>query len=517
MSVLKIKVADGEYWWGGSVKYSLEQPYDARSSASWNVALRGGNQSAPLLLSTAGRFIHTDSPTGFSIEDGVITVEGENPVCVQAGSTLREAYLAASKRFFPFENKPLPEKFFRTAQYNTWMAFPYNPTQSSVLEYAHGIVDNGYKPGILMIDEGWSVGYGTWEFDFCKFPDPKAMIDELHALGFTVMLWVVPYVTPDGRDYMEHVLPWVSELAGRKFLPRLLRRKNGNVALLNWWDGVSAVYDLTAKPDIDHLTGRLTRLMELYDVDGFKFDAGNITSFAPERWATEPPLQSAEQLNKAWNDLGAQFEYHEYKDTYNGGGRATIQRVSDRAHSWDHDGLATLIPYVLSQGLLGYPYVCADMVGGGQWTYTLDPSFHCDEELFVRMAQCSALLPMMQFSWAPWKMLDEEHQRLCLEAAKLHERYADKIVALVKNAAATGEPVIRSLEYEYPHNGYERIKDQFMLGDDTLVCPVLTKGATSRECVLPAGRWRYCDGTVCDGGRTVTVPAPLSVLPFFTK
>lgn len=517
MQNLTVQIQENEFWWGGSVVFSHEQPYDKYTCTKISLENEGFNQAAPFLLSSLGRYIHTDSPTNFSFDNGFITVEGENPVCEIVGDCLRDAYVAVMRKYYPFEQKKLPEKFFRTAQYNTWMEYTYFPTQKSVLEYAHAIVDNGYTPGILMIDEGWNLGYGTWEFDFHKFPNPKEMIDELHFLGFTVMLWLVPYVTSDGRDYLGHVFPLTSTLLGKEFKPRLLRQPNGNVALVEWWNGISAMLDLTEENDYNYLHGRLKHLMDDYGVDGFKFDGGNIASLTPSQWVTTPPNKTPEEINKAWNDFGAQYEYHEYKDTYERSGKATVQRTRDRDHSWDGEGLNTLIPYVLSQGLLGYPYVCPDMIGGGEWTWNLRADFRCDQELFVRMAQCSTLFPMMQFSWAPWRLLDKENQELCLEAAKLHGKFADKIVELVNSTSDTYEPIIKSMEFAYPHNGYERVCDQFLLGNDILVCPVLKKGEVTRKVVLPEGRWIYVDGKEYEGGGEIEVSAPLSILPYFEK
>ena len=519
MEKLSFQILPDELWWGGSVVLAPTQPYDKTTKDECNLEISGANQSAPFYLSTKGRYVWADSPLrSVSFDEGTVTIQAENPVLVEAGSSLKEAYLHAMKMHFPFEQKNLPEKFFRTAQYNTWMEFTYNPTQKSVLEYAHAIIDNGYTPGILMIDEGWHVGYGTWEFDFHKFPDPKAMIDELHELGFSVMLWVVPFVTADGRNFLEHYDEWLAELMGEKFEPRLLRQPNGEIALLHWWNGFSAVLNLCDEKDRRYLDGRLQYLMETYGVDGFKFDGGNIVEFAKrECWVTEPPTETAEALNTAWNEFGAKYTYHEYKDTYNRGGKATIQRICDRAHEWGSDGLGSLMPFALAQGILGYPYLCPDMIGGGSWAYTVNPDFQCDEELFVRMAQCSALFPMMQFSWAPWRMLGKEAQALCLEAAKLHDKFADRIVELVQNTMKTGEPIVRMLEYNYPNKGYGRILDEFMLGEDILVCPVVEKGMTVKRVVLPEGVWEYCDGTLYEGGGEAEVSTPLNVLPYFQK
>ena len=518
MKKLVFQMLPEEMWWGGSVVYAPMQPYDQETSIKLNVEQTGRNQSAPFFLSSKGRYIWDDAPIRYiSFEAGTIMLEGVNPVLVEAGDTLKEAYLHAMQAHFPFENKELPEKFFRTAQYNTWMEFTYYPTQKSVLDYAHAIIDNGYKPGVLMIDEGWHVGYGTWEFDFHKFPDPKAMIDELHELGFTVMLWIVPYVTPDGRNFIDHYMSWIAALENKKFEPRLARQPNGMPALARWWNGFSAVLNLSEEADRKYLDGRLQHLMDDYGVDGFKFDGGNIVGFQKERWVTEPPVQTAEELNRAWNEFGAKYTYHEYKDTYNRGGKATIQRICDRTHEWGVDGLGSLIPVALLQGLLGYPYLCPDMIGGGSWAPTVIPDFQCDEELFVRMAQCSALFPMMQFSWAPWRMLGQEAQKLCLEAAKLHDIFADTIVDLVKKTQRTGEPIVRMMEYNYPHQGYEKVCDQFMLGEEILVCPVVQKGKLVRKVLLPKGRWEYRDGTVYEGGGEVEVASPLGILPYFKR
>ncbi len=331
------------------------------------------------------------------------------------------------------------------------------------------------------------------------------------------MLWVVPYVTTDYREFLDHYEPWASELMGKKFEPRLLRQENGDIAILRWWEGFSAVLDMTEESDVKYLDTRLRHLIDDYGVDGFKFDGGNIASLQKEKWLTAPPTKTPEAINKAWNDFGARYTYHEYKDTYDRGGRATIERIRDRHPLWNEDGLASLVPIALTQGLLGYAYICPDMIGGGEWKFTIDKSFKIDEELFVRMAQCSALFPMMQFSWAPWRVLGKNAQALCLEAAKLHASFSEYIIKLVKETAVTGEPIIRSMEYEYPHQGYERVFDQFMLGENILVAPVIEKNATKKTVCLPIGEWRYCDGTIYRGGVTVTVDAPIEVLPYFEK
>ena len=99
----------------------------------------------------------------------------------------------------------------------------------------------------------------------------------------------------------------------------------------------------------------------------------------------------------------------------------------------------------------------------------------------------------------------------------MHARMADRIVALARHAAETGEPIMRYLAYEFPGEGFEDTTDCFLLGDDLLAAPVLGEGERERTVRLPSGTWRYRDGTVYAGGGTVTVPAGLHILPFFEK
>lgn len=76
---------------------------------------------------------------------------------------------------------------------------------------------------------------------------------------------------------------------------------------------------------------------------------------------------------------------------------------------------------------------------------------------------------------------------------------------------------MRYLEYVFPHEGLCDITDQFMVGNRLLCAPVTEQNAVTRAVVLPRGKWQYCDGVIYDGGQTVTVAAPLDVIPHFER
>jgi alpha-glucosidase (family GH31 glycosyl hydrolase) len=399
------------------------------------------------------------------------------------------------------------------------MELDYHQNQEDILKYAHSIVDNGYDPGVLMIDEGWHTRYGIWEWDFIKFPDPKSMIRELHDLGFKVMLWIVPMVTADGQYFGMSYFPYLNHLDGacgdKKYF---LRTDDGKVAILQCWNGFSAILNMCNPDDVEFLDSKLRKLTDEYGVDGFKFDGGPIEMYNNINIVNGKQTKySPAELNIAWNEFGTRYEYHEYKDTYKGGGKAVIQRLRDRCHSWSKDGINTVIPSILLQGLIGHPFICPDMIGGGEWSFNYLPGFKCDEELFVRMAQVSALLPMMQFSWAPWRVLSKESYGTVVSAYKLHNSMAQEIIELVENAEKTGEPILRSLEYNDPHQGFAGVTDQFMLGNDILVCPISTKCTRKKEIAVPSGSWIDTEGNELTGPCRAVVDTPLENLLWYRR
>jgi alpha-glucosidase len=156
------------------------------------------------------------------------------------------------------------------------------------------------------------------------------------------------------------------------------------------------------------------------------------------------------------------------------------------------------------------------MIGGGSWTAFL-PGAPFDPELFIRSAQIHALSPMMQISASPWRVLSKEHQRIFKQTVELRQKFAPRFVELAKQSARTGEPMMRNLEYNFPGMGYADIKDQFMMGDDLLVAPVVEKGAKTRKVVLPPGKWHADDGRTYNGPVEIEVATPLERLTHFVK
>jgi alpha-glucosidase len=123
----------------------------------------------------------------------------------------------------------------------------------------------------------------------------------------------------------------------------------------------------------------------------------------------------------------------------------------------------------------------------------------------------------MQFSVAPWRVLDRVHLNAVKSAVALREKFTPYILLLAHQAAKTGEPIMKSMEFEFPGQGFETVIDQFMLGDSLLVAPILVKGETTRNVKLPDGWWKSFEGKIFEGGRTYQQPGPLDQLIYFEK
>lgn len=501
--LLSLSIATrAEYWWGASVGLGACQPYAEQPAFDLRVQDEN-NQLVPLFLSSDGRYRWSDSAFVFSVHEGQITTSVAMTE-VQAGTTLRDAYMAAQQRYFP-PSGTLPDTlFFTMPQYNTWIELMYNQNQEDILRYARDILDHGFPPGVLMIDDNWQRYYGNFDFKAERFSDPAAMVDSLHAMGFRVMLWVCPFVSADS--------PEARELEQKGYL---LRTPDGQTALLRWWNGASACYDLTNPAAADHFVDRLRTMQEQYGIDGFKFDAGDNNCYASTPIRAYDTTATPVDHTTSYARIGLAFPFNEYRAGWKMGGQPLVQRLGDKDYSWD--AVRSLIPSMTVAGLLGYAYACPDMIGGGQWTSFLGiDAEDFDQTLIVRSAQVHALMPMMQFSVAPWRILSDDNLRIVREMAHLHARFAPYIMRYAHHAAATGEPIVRCMEYAFPHQGFATCTDQFMLGDRYLVAPVVDD-RTVRTVRLPRGTWRDEQGKRYRGGKTYTIDVPLSRLPYFEK
>lgn len=517
-----LPMLENEGWWGGLYDGALKvMPYGLRTPNAV-MDLRDGIRhqvSAPILVSDKGRWVWSDQAFRMTITNGTMILQPTTTPIQhgRAGKTLREAFKYASQKFMPTQGKMPDRAFFDLPQYNTWIELNYNQNQKAVLEYAANMRKWGFPPGIIMIDDTWQFDYGVWRFDPTVFPSPKEMVDTLHKDGYKVMLWMIQYVSPDTREFRH--------LKGHRALVRtsgLGFEIDPAPAIFEWWDGLSAGLDFTSPYACKWFVEQLERLQKEYGIDGFKFDGTSPRWYdCPGKRVAAKKDASSGDLSEAYGDICAKFPFNECK-AWKGGGKPVVARLNDKPHSWH--AVQSLIPEMIAAGLEGYQFVCPDMIGGGQlWSFTHGaPQIKykmLKPEIYIRSAQVQALCPMMQFSLGPWHILNDTEMAALKKALAIRQKFADKgfFTELAQEAAKTGEPMLRSMEYVFPGLGYAKIVDQFMMGDTLLVAPQINAGGVERNVVIPPGKWLGDDGKVVTGPAEISVKTPLDRIPHFVR
>ena len=198
----------------------------------------------------------------------------------------------------------------------------------------------------------------------------------------------------------------------------------------------------------------------------------------------------------------------------------------DETNDLDDDtGLPSIVPDMLNRAI------------GGAWGFTTDIGGYADysrgelsrpptdKELFVRWAQAAVFTPFFRVhnsalsgTRMPWDF-DAETLQLWRELAALHDRARPLIRRLWEEALRTGVPPMRPLWLVAPSQARSpRADDQWLLGEDLLVAPVMRRGAVKRKVWLPRGCWqREGAGDRMRGGRNVSADAPLERLPWFVR
>lgn len=193
----------------------------------------------------------------------------------------------------------------------------------------------------------------------------------------------------------------------------------------------------------------------------------------------------------------------------------------DETTSWDRSsGLASLTTDMLNRAVGGAYGYATDI--GGYFDYTTPPT---TKELFIRWAQWAALSPVFRLhgsgrtgTHTPWSY-DAQTVRLYKGLSELHLRARPLLTKLWKEADTTGAPPTRPLWWHDPEDRAGWHQDQeWLLGPDLLVAPVVEEGARSRSVYLPEGCWRlHGTGERRTGGTSVTVKAGLATLPWFSR
>ncbi|GIW45128.1 MAG: hypothetical protein KatS3mg077_2410 [Candidatus Binatia bacterium] len=384
----------------------------------------------------------------------------------------------------------------------------------------------------VWIDRPYARAVNSFDFDPVRFPDPARMFAEAQRLGYRVALWHTPYL--DTRA--EATRPLREEASARGFYPP----RTG--LLLNPWGRPIDFTNSEAHQWWQSLLGRYRSL----GVAGFKLDYGEdvvvgVTA-QRNRWlfadgSDERTMHARYQLfyHRTYSeilpeegglllvrhstiggqvfgpviwpgDLDASFARHRERVTEKG---VTYVAVG---------GLPAAIIAGSSLGPSGFPLFASDTGG-----YRHSPP---DKELFARWFQHTALSPAMQIgtssndvAWEPTpdNGFDAELLDWYRKYTRLHLRLFPYLWTYLNRLLEDGRAIQRPLGLAEPSLGIH-VWDEYLLGDDLLVAPVVTRGERERTVWFPAGEWvEWWSGRRYSGPAADVVPAPLSDTPFFLR
>ncbi|MER7275124.1 TIM-barrel domain-containing protein [Dactylosporangium sp. NPDC000244] len=362
------------------------------------------------------------------------------------------------------------------------------------------------------------------------WPDPKGMVDRLHERDVRVLLWQIPLAKmrphPTGQAAADAAAMvregyGVQEGDGRPYRNR------------GWWFPLALMPDFTNPKARDWWLSKRRYLVEEVGIDGFKTDGGE------HAWGHD--LRYADGSVGASGNNRFPVEYAAaYGDLLRSAGRApvTFSRAGftgSQAHGvfWagDEDSTWEAMRSSLRAGL------SAAACGIVHWGWDLAgfsgpvPS----AELYLRATALSAFLPIMQYhsefnhhrtpsrDRTPWNIAEQTGDARVLPVfrhyAHLRERLVPYLAEQAARAVDTGWPLLRAVALAHPHEPEAWAHPfDFQLGDELFVAAVLEEGATTREAFLPPGRWTDLrTGETSDGGRVVTVDAPLEEIPVWCR
>lgn len=343
---------------------------------------------------------------------------------------------------------------------------------------------------------GWNTGHGSFTFNTDVFPDPKAMIRQLHDEHFKIVLHVVP---PGDFHGSIHDTGAEAETPGDA---------------VGYWRR--------------HLP------VEETGVDGWWADEGDLL-----------PVSARLERNRFYWDGPLSVHPERRPFALNRNGYAGLQRYGwlwsgDIDSSWA--ALKAQVRNGINTGLCGIPYWGTD-TGGFNPTLALTP------ELYIRWFQFSAFCPLFRSHGRAWKLRlpwgwdtgnpgplegaerlgpnwppeqelhDSQVEKICRRYLDLRYRLLPYLYSSARQTHETGLPLMRPLWLAYPKDKQAlKCGDEYLFGDNFLVAPVLQPGMRERTIYLPTGDWwDYWTGNIVHGGGESSRAVDLNTLPLYVR
>lgn len=496
----------------------------------------------PFMVSTRGYGIVWDNPSKTTVDLGF---DGRNVWSSDVGDRVSYFVIAGKHTDELYEGYRLltgVTHLLPRAVYGYIQSKAIYPTQEQVLDVAKGYRERKLPLDVVVVDFLNMTQQGEMDLDPTRWPDPAGMNRELHAIDVNTLLSVWPHFAP-GTQFYDLLLNngWLIHTPDGKPDMGWTRDVIGpNIDTTNpeaakwWWEKIRDRYvkpygfdylwlDET-EPDIDPAN------------DIFFVGSGN-------RFYNVYPLFHAASVYEGFRrDFGDSRRVMILaRAAYLGAQRnGTVFWSSDIVSTWDM--LRRSIPAGLNFTASGMPYWDTDIAGF--FSPAIPPDYkapvkplidgsdvrgtigNCEDypELFVRWFEWGAFHPIMRAHgernhnevWSYGKQAEP----VLAKYLKLRYQLLPYTYSVAYRSYQTGAPYMRALFMDFPDDPKALdIPDEYMYGPAFLVAPVTKQGATQRTVYLPAGSdwYNYWTNERLHGGATITVDAPIDILPLFVR
>ncbi|MBQ8781110.1 MAG: glycoside hydrolase family 31 protein [Oscillospiraceae bacterium] len=411
--------------------------------------------------------------------------------------------------------------------------------QNEILSVAREHIKRGMKMDAIVIDFFHWTRQGDFKFEPRDWSDPQAMVDELKSMGIETVVSVWPTIDEKSENF--------GKMASEGML---VGADRGNGIHMTWM-GNTVFYDATNPAAQEFVWDKCRENYYSYGIRCFWLDEAEPEygpyDFDNIRYYAGPALQTTNIYPKMYakgfydglKKAGETDILSLVRCAWAGSQKYGVLTWSGDIHS-SFRAMREQLQAGLNMGMAGIPWWTSDIGGflGGDIT---DPHF---KELLVRWFEWGAFCPVfrMHGERSPWYEREEEYINgvrqltsgqdnevwsfgednypILKSYVDMRYRIRDYVRKIMDESSESGSPVMRPVFFDFHEDEKAwSVEDEYMFGSELLVAPVMEEGARERTVYLPEGA-KWTDAytkKVYEGGQSVTVPAPLSVIPVFLR
>ena len=399
-------------------------------------------------------------------------------------------------------------------------------SQEEVRELVKTFEEKDIPLDVVYLDIDYMDGFRVMTFKTPNFDDAAGLISDLKEKGIRTITIIDPGVKVD-----EEYPVFKRGKEGNHFTKKL----DGEMFIGAVWPGDSAFPDFSNKDCREWWKSELKKFISEHGMDGIWNDMNEPCVFNNDhKTMLETCLHNSDngviEHKEFHNRYGfemsrcskeAQEELHPNergfsmtRATYAGGQRYSSVWTGDNMSLWSQMRMS--ISMNANLGISGFSFVGNDVSGFG-----LDSS----EELFIRWMEMGPFIPifrnhsnMYTRRQEPWAF-GPRAEKIAKKSIELRYELLPYIYDLYYISHKEGLPIFRPMIMEYEKDmNLLNMREQFMLGENMLVAPVLYEGERSKTVYLPKGSWfNYFTMEKLQGGKWYKLPCELDEILVFVK